>query len=55
MELDEDDPDRFNLSGGLKHALEVLQSTVLFIIASMALFFVWVGVILRDLLIRKTL
>ncbi len=46
LELDEDDPDRFNTSGGLKHGFEVLYSSFLSIIALVILFFIWIWSIL---------
>jgi len=53
LELDEDDPDRFYLSEGLKRALEALKSTFLSLILIVVLFFIWVGVMFREHLIRS--
>lgn len=39
LELDEDDPDRFYLSGGLKSVFEALKSTFLSLILIVILFF----------------
>jgi hypothetical protein len=55
LELDENDPDRFNLFGGLKHYQEVLQSAFLSIILLVILFFIWVGVILWENIIQKSM
>jgi hypothetical protein len=44
LELDEDDPDRFYLSGGLRHALEVLQTLFISIIALTVFLFIKIGV-----------
>jgi len=53
LELDEDDPDRFYLSGGLKRALESLKSTFLSLILIVVLFFIWVGVMFWEHLMRR--
>ena len=53
LELDEDDPDKFYLSGGLKRALEALKSTFLSLILIVVLFFIWVGVMFWEHLIRR--
>jgi hypothetical protein len=53
LELDEDDPDRFYLSRGLKRALEALKSTFLSLILIVVLFFIWIGVMFWEHLIRR--
>ncbi|OEU42521.1 hypothetical protein BGV40_09155 [Methanosarcina sp. Ant1] len=53
LELDEDDPDRFYLSGGLKRAIEALKSTFLSLILIVVLFFIWVGVMFWEHLMRR--
>jgi len=53
LELDEDDPDRFYLSGGLKSVFEALKSTFLSLILIVILFFIWIGVIFWEHLIRR--
>jgi hypothetical protein len=52
LELDEDDPDKFYLSGGLKRALEALKSTFRSLILIVVLFFIWVGVMFWEHLIQ---
>jgi hypothetical protein len=48
LELDENDPDRFYLSRGLKHHFEGLLSSFLYIIALAILFIIWIGVKFRE-------
>jgi hypothetical protein len=48
LELDEDDPNRFNLSKGFKHVFEVLYSSFLFIVVLIILFLIWIGTIFKE-------
>jgi hypothetical protein len=46
FELDENDPDRFNLSRGLTHHLEGFLSSFLYMVALVILLFIWIGVMI---------
>ena len=51
LESDENNPDRFHLSRGLKHHFERLLSPLLYIISRAILFFIWVGVMFWERII----
>jgi hypothetical protein len=55
LELDEDDPNRFYSSGGLKNALEEIQSVFFLIFLLVIFIFIWVCVFLWGCLTQNKL
>jgi hypothetical protein len=55
LELDEDCPNKFHSSSGLKHALDTLQTTFLYILVFIIFIFIWIGVILWECLTQNDL